>query len=416
MEANKSFLHLPKCSNYAQVFNIERGSHENSRISKKRKPNPDYAQVSNIEGVSHENAQVFNIEGGSHENSSDDDEYVKLLEQYGHMIGPPDGDDSGDSSRGGDDSPGDDDSRDIIIPEGSSKQYKSLQLENGLEVILVFDPGLGTRAVAAMIIRVDSLFDHVEVLGLAHLFEHLVFRGTNLFLGEKEFEIFLSEHGGMTNGFTELEHTCFTMEVQQKYLKGALERFSMLFIAHLLHSKSVKNEINAIDAEFKFHMQDDNYGLAQLKGHSVKDLYPISSRIKVGWISSLSATFHGDQFDATSSGRAFSITIELTKSGLEKYNLSFFHLILSTKPIIYYPAKRDTKFTVTDDLIITPMNSSSAFCLLKKLQNQAEDLEVQEIRITKTEAASLLRASLVTSSALNTALWNLIAKNPKEET
>ncbi|VVB12890.1 unnamed protein product [Arabis nemorensis] len=64
--------------------------------------------------------------------------------------------------------------------------------------------------------------------------------------------------------------------------------------------------------------------------------------------------------------------------------------------------KRDTKFTVTDDLIITPMNSSSAFCLLKKLQNQADDLE----------ATSLLRASLVTSSALNTALWNLIAKKP----
>ncbi|VVB12887.1 unnamed protein product [Arabis nemorensis] len=73
--------------------------------------------------------------------------------------------------------------------------------------------------------------------------------------------------------------------------------------------------------------------------------------------------------------------------------------------------KRDTTFTVSDDLIITPMNTSSTVCFLKKLQIHAEDLEVQEIRITKTEATSLLRASLVTSSALNTCLRNLIVKN-----
>ncbi|CAA7061801.1 unnamed protein product [Microthlaspi erraticum] len=79
-------------------------------------------------------------------------------------------------------------------------------------------------------------------------------------------------------------------------------------------------------------------------------------------------------------------------------------------------AKRDTKFIVSDDLVITPMNSSSTFCLLKKLQIQAEDLEVQEISISKTEATSLLRASLLTSSALNAALWSLIAKKPEKET
>ncbi|CAH2061370.1 unnamed protein product [Thlaspi arvense] len=79
-------------------------------------------------------------------------------------------------------------------------------------------------------------------------------------------------------------------------------------------------------------------------------------------------------------------------------------------------AKRDTKFAVSDDLVITPMNSISTFCFLKKLQAQASDLEVKEISITKTEATSLLEASLLTSSALNAALWNLIAKKLKDET
>ncbi|KAL9278053.1 hypothetical protein AtEden1_Chr5g0082871 [Arabidopsis thaliana] len=77
--------------------------------------------------------------------------------------------------------------------------------------------------------------------------------------------------------------------------------------------------------------------------------------------------------------------------------------------------KRETKFTVSDDLIVTAMNSSSPICLLQKFQIHADDLEVQQISTSKTEATSLLRASLVTSSALKTSLRNLILKNPEEE-
>ncbi|KAG7553784.1 hypothetical protein ISN44_As11g001050 [Arabidopsis suecica] len=79
--------------------------------------------------------------------------------------------------------------------------------------------------------------------------------------------------------------------------------------------------------------------------------------------------------------------------------------------------KRGTRFTVTDDLLIraTSFVSISIF-VLNKLQIQADDLEVQAIRIRKAEAMSLMRASLLTSSALNSALWNLIAKKIKEET
>ncbi|KAL1200580.1 hypothetical protein V5N11_032978 [Cardamine amara subsp. amara] len=79
--------------------------------------------------------------------------------------------------------------------------------------------------------------------------------------------------------------------------------------------------------------------------------------------------------------------------------------------------KRGTRFTVSDDLMVTPRSSlSTSICLLKKLQIQADDLEMQVINIRKAEAMSLLRASLMKSSALNTSLWNMIAKMPKEET
>ncbi|XP_010424822.1 PREDICTED: uncharacterized protein LOC104709993 [Camelina sativa] len=77
--------------------------------------------------------------------------------------------------------------------------------------------------------------------------------------------------------------------------------------------------------------------------------------------------------------------------------------------------KRGTKFTVSDDLIVTPKNSSSTFSVLKMFRIHTDDLEVQAITISNAEALNLLSASLVTSSALSSAFGNLIMKKPKEE-
>ncbi|XP_010494298.1 PREDICTED: uncharacterized protein LOC104771467 [Camelina sativa] len=66
--------------------------------------------------------------------------------------------------------------------------------------------------------------------------------------------------------------------------------------------------------------------------------------------------------------------------------------------------KRGTKFMVTDDLIITPSNSTSTIGLLKEKQIRLDAVEVQVIIIKREEAIRLLEASLVTFSALSTSL------------
>lgn len=47
--------------------------------------------------------------------------------------------------------------------------------------------------------------------------------------------------------------------------------------------------------------------------------------------------------------------------------------------------KRGTKFTVSDDLIVIPKNSTSTFSILKKFQIHTDDLEVQPITISNAE-------------------------------
>ncbi|KFK38304.1 hypothetical protein AALP_AA3G096700 [Arabis alpina] len=79
--------------------------------------------------------------------------------------------------------------------------------------------------------------------------------------------------------------------------------------------------------------------------------------------------------------------------------------------------KGETNFIVSDDLYITPMNSSSTISLLSKLQMNISDIEEQVINISKSEAVSLLRASLITSNALTNGLSNFLSKmKPKDST
>ncbi|KAJ0228891.1 hypothetical protein HA466_0321010 [Hirschfeldia incana] len=69
--------------------------------------------------------------------------------------------------------------------------------------------------------------------------------------------------------------------------------------------------------------------------------------------------------------------------------------------------KKGTKFMVTDDLIITPSNSASVLGMLKDKQISLEDVECRVICIKQEEVMKLLRASVVTFSALSSGLLAL---------
>ncbi|KAF2569793.1 hypothetical protein F2Q68_00026946 [Brassica cretica] len=77
--------------------------------------------------------------------------------------------------------------------------------------------------------------------------------------------------------------------------------------------------------------------------------------------------------------------------------------------------KKNTKFIVSNDLNISPMNSFSTIGLLKKMQVNISDLEEQQISISRAELISILRASLVSSSALTNGLSNFLVKKPRKK-
>src|SRR5690554_8056124 len=80
-------------------------------------------------------------------------------------------------------------------------EYRFLELDNGLRVILASDPE-ADKAAASMNVAVGSGNDPANREGLAHFLEHLLFLGTEQYPDPGAYQQFIRSHGGSHNAFT----------------------------------------------------------------------------------------------------------------------------------------------------------------------------------------------------------------------
>ncbi|PWA98415.1 insulinase (Peptidase family M16) family protein [Artemisia annua] len=124
------------------------------------------------------------------------------------------------------------------------------------------------KAAAAMCVGMGSFRDPLEAQGLAHFLEHMLFMGSAEFPDENEYDSYLSKHGGSSNAYTEVEHTCYHFEVKPEFLEGALRRFSQFFVSPLVKTEAMDREVLAVDSEFNQALQSDLCRLQQLQCHT----------------------------------------------------------------------------------------------------------------------------------------------------
>ncbi|KAJ3682909.1 hypothetical protein LUZ60_013136 [Juncus effusus] len=86
--------------------------------------------------------------------------------------------------------------------------------------------GIVKKAAAAMCVGIGHFSDPPNAQGLSHFLEHMLFMGSSEFPHEDEYDSFLAKHGGSSNAFTDLEHTCYFFDVNREFLKGALKSTS----------------------------------------------------------------------------------------------------------------------------------------------------------------------------------------------
>lgn len=134
--------------------------------------------------------------------------------------------------------------------------YLALRLPNGLEVLLVHN-AKADRAAASMTVDVGSADDPLDIPGLAHFNEHMLFLGTDRYPSSTDYQDFVRNHGGAFNAGTSSQTTTYFFDIPPADFHGALTRFARFFVAPLFNADYVDRERHAVDSEYHMGLQDD---------------------------------------------------------------------------------------------------------------------------------------------------------------
>lgn len=85
------------------------------------------------------------------------------------------------------------------------------------------------------------------------------FLGTEKYPDENTYQMYLSQHGGSSNAYTDQEDTNYFFDVQSDFLEGALDIFAQFFIAPLFTESATNRELNAVDSEHSKNLQNDGW-------------------------------------------------------------------------------------------------------------------------------------------------------------
>ncbi len=145
-------------------------------------------------------------------------------------------------------------------PSAFGNDLHTFTLDNGLEVLL-FDCG-GSSVVAVQVwYRVGSRDEGEGEHGLAHLFEHMMFRGTDM-VGPEEFIRRIQAKGGQCNAWTSEDVTVYheTLPAEQVGLALEMEADRMANLA--LDPGMLDTERRVVLEELRLRLENDPLGAA----------------------------------------------------------------------------------------------------------------------------------------------------------
>jgi len=132
-------------------------------------------------------------------------------------------------------------------------------LGNGMKVLTVENPVSPTASVQVWY-RVGSRNERPGITGASHIFEHMMFKGTERHrLGE--FDRIIQENGMSNNAFTSHDYTAYFENLAKDRLEIAFELESDRMQGLLLDPEEFASEISVIREERRQTREDPPYGL-----------------------------------------------------------------------------------------------------------------------------------------------------------
>jgi len=146
------------------------------------------------------------------------------------------------------------------VPFGPNLTVRSFRLGNGLEVHVLCDAAAPVVSYQSWF-RVGSRHEKKGKTGLAHLFEHLMFKETTSY-GPGEFDRLLEAAGGETNAATWTDWTYYYDNVPRRELSLAVKLESDRMQNLVLRAPAVASEKEVVMSERRYRVDDDVEGKA----------------------------------------------------------------------------------------------------------------------------------------------------------
>jgi insulysin len=163
----------------------------------------------------------------------------------------------------------------IVTSPNDQREYRHIRLANKLDIVLISDPTTD-KAAASLDVYIGSYQNPQDRAGLVHFLEHMLFLGTEKYPDPREYQRFISEHGGSHNAGTGLENTNYFFDIDAAYLEPALDRFAQFFSAPNFDAKYVDRERNAVESEYRLKIKDDGRRLQDVLQEQVNPDHPLS--------------------------------------------------------------------------------------------------------------------------------------------
>lgn len=175
----------------------------------------------------------------------------------------------------------------IYKSPGDTREYRYLELDNQLKVLLIAD-ATAEKAAASLDVSVGSRHDPEDRQGLAHFLEHMLFLGTQSYPQSDEYQKFISANGGSHNAYTSFEHTNYFFDINNPSLELALDRFADFFIAPLFDADYVQREVNAVESEYRSKIKDEQRRVLDATQQVINPQHPYH-KFTVGGLETLSS-------------------------------------------------------------------------------------------------------------------------------
>ena len=120
-------------------------------------------------------------------------------------------------------------------------------LPNGLTVLSEYMPGVRSVSFGAWV-RAASIHEPRDRMGVSHLLEHMVFKGTRS-RSAREIALALEVLGGSLDAYTAREHTSYQARVLDEHLRAAADVIGELVFQPLLRSADLKLERKVVIEE-----------------------------------------------------------------------------------------------------------------------------------------------------------------------